>query len=153
LNERDYRALHTELLRACRSVAESAEGEKRELFENLEVLARPWLSRRALEQADREVLLDLALRCQWARRQIGGRDRGAKGTVRLAVAVIVFVCLVAWLALTRVRGWAAARQLTAECARLFQQVIGHPGEAAVWVGASAVVALTAILAIGRALRS
>jgi hypothetical protein len=153
LNEREYRALHTQLLRACRCEVEAAEGEKRELFENLEVLARPWLSPRALEQADREVLLDLALRCQRARRQIGGREWGARGTVRLAVAVAVLVCLLAFLALTGARGWAPAWQLTAECTRLFQQVIGHPGEAAVWVGASAVVALTAIVAIGRALRS
>jgi hypothetical protein len=66
-----YEALHAELLASCRALAADGVEAERPFYRALEVLAQPWLSPYALEQADREILFDLFHRCREAGRQLG----------------------------------------------------------------------------------
>jgi len=72
LSEREYHALRQSLLEACRSLAGTADGEARALYERLESVAEPWLTLYALERAEREVLFDLFQGCRQVGRELGG---------------------------------------------------------------------------------
>jgi hypothetical protein len=98
---RDYHALHAKLLEACRELAGGAQGSRRAYYEGLANLARPWLTPGVLEQADREILLDLFERCRSAERQLGARtwlgDAARRAARVLGVAAFAaLVILVAW---------------------------------------------------------
>jgi hypothetical protein len=97
-----YQALYRELLNACRSLADSAEGPARVGYERLEGFVRPWLNLRALERADRDILESLldAARRTW--RDLGGRDRAPTdfGPVARALASVVALAVLIALAWT-----------------------------------------------------
>jgi hypothetical protein len=67
-----YETLYGQLIDACRSLADSADGEKPGDTESLEGLVRPWMNPRALAQADREILEDLLARCREVERELSG---------------------------------------------------------------------------------
>jgi hypothetical protein len=69
-----YQTLHQQLLAACAAASEAAPQNERALYQRLEDLARPWLSARALEQTDREILLDLLARCRQADEELRPRS-------------------------------------------------------------------------------
>jgi hypothetical protein len=54
------------LLTLCRALAESTDGPERAGYQRLEELVRPWLSLRALERADGEILDSLLDHCRQA---------------------------------------------------------------------------------------
>jgi hypothetical protein len=96
-----YEALHAELLVSCRALAADGVESERPFYCALEVLAQPWLSPYALEQADREILFDLFHRCREAGRQLGcwtwadalRRRAGVLTTLALSGAgVVVAAC-------------------------------------------------------------
>jgi hypothetical protein len=67
-----YAALHKELIAACRSLAE-ADGPERDFYASLEETVKPWLSLRALDRTDREILTGLVLHCREFERKLSGR--------------------------------------------------------------------------------
>src|SRR5262245_14730724 len=71
IDRREYESLHAELLATCRALATDGEETERRFYEDLEMLAQPWLSPYILEQADREILFDLFHRCFEIGRQLG----------------------------------------------------------------------------------
>jgi hypothetical protein len=88
--------MHGQLLASC--LARAAEEEGRDYFKRLLELARPWLARRILEQADRDILLDLYCQCQRIDRDLNGRDwhetaRGAAPSAAFLVVVLVLTVL------------------------------------------------------------
>jgi hypothetical protein len=107
-----YELIHRELLQMCRERATASDDPARQYYEEMEGLAGPWLTTRALEQAGLEILLDLAERCQRIDRELGGarwRPRLAgldSIPVRAALAILaVGGLLVAWRT-TGARDWA-----------------------------------------------
>src|SRR5262245_46103072 len=69
----EYRALHEDLLRLCRSLAEAqADEAAARPYRHLESIVQPWLTPWALEQADRDVLYDLLPRCWRVGSELGG---------------------------------------------------------------------------------
>lgn len=58
-----YEDLHRDLLRTCRSLAETAGEEDRGRYERLAELVEPWLNTASLESADRPILFELWRRC------------------------------------------------------------------------------------------
>jgi hypothetical protein len=112
-----YGALHKELIAACRSLADSAEGTARDFYQGLEDLTRPWWTPRVLAKADREILVDLLIRCRQAERELGGRvwvatARRRSIPVLASSAAVAAVVLLTWTAgrrwspvLDRVQSW------------------------------------------------
>ncbi|HKB06508.1 MAG TPA: hypothetical protein VKD90_30210, partial [Gemmataceae bacterium] len=73
IRERDFEALHRDLLAACQEWAEAdAVGEIHS--HRLTALVSPWLTTRVLEQTDRTLLLDLMRRCREVDRDLNGRN-------------------------------------------------------------------------------
>ncbi|MBI1914729.1 MAG: hypothetical protein HYS12_08335 [Planctomycetes bacterium] len=89
-----YHTLHHELVAVCQTLATAGDKATRPYYANLEALSRPWLTCRVLEQADREILLDLLLRCQQVQRELVG-ESWAEVVRRWfrRVAVVMAVCL------------------------------------------------------------
>ena len=69
-----YHALYCELTASCRDLASAGDESGRAYYERLEATVRPWLSLRALEHADREVLSSLLDRCRQVDRELAGRS-------------------------------------------------------------------------------
>jgi hypothetical protein len=107
-----YQALHRELVAACRALGGPAEGTKREFYQRLEELARPWLTARVLEQADREILLDLLARCRQAEQELQPppRPRAVLRWALAAVALFLAVAVVIRLVWTPDRIWSPAQE-------------------------------------------
>jgi hypothetical protein len=99
LDPREYHALYCELTASCRDLAYSGDEAGRDYYERLEATVRPWLSLRALERADREVLSSLLDRCRQVDRELGGRSlpiyRVLAMTVLLPSALVALSAL-AW---------------------------------------------------------
>jgi hypothetical protein len=76
---RQFEQLQTELVRACLAHARVAEGKRREFFESLAELVKPWLSPEALIHADREIRWSLLELCQQALRDLD-REASARPT-------------------------------------------------------------------------
>jgi hypothetical protein len=98
-----YRALHEKLTATCQALAEQAEGEQRAFYRELEDLAQPWMTPRALEQAEWEILIDLLGRCQEVEQKLEGRvwlPRLRRWTKPLlaVLAVPMGVLLLVWTA-------------------------------------------------------
>jgi hypothetical protein len=117
VDRHEYRVLHKELLERCRTLAESANEVETAFYRYLESLAQPWLSPAVFVRADREILLDLLVRCRQADLQLGGRSwvRSIAGWVIPAIVIsALFVVLLVVLGaldragfavLERLRGW------------------------------------------------
>jgi serine/threonine protein kinase len=65
-----YQELHKELIEACRARSAAVVEAKRAFYRELEDLALPWLTPKALAQTDREILFSLLLRCQQAEQEL-----------------------------------------------------------------------------------
>jgi hypothetical protein len=72
----EYGLLHRGLIEKCRALAASTNEVDRAFYCYLEDLAQPWLSLAVLAKADREIVIDLLVRCRQAERQLGGRSWG-----------------------------------------------------------------------------
>jgi hypothetical protein len=99
LDPREYHALYCELTATCRDLASAADGSGRDYFERLEATVRPWLSLRALERADGEVLSSLLDRCRQVDRELGGRSLANYGVLALTVLLppaLVALSALAW---------------------------------------------------------
>jgi hypothetical protein len=147
---REYEALHRELLAASRALA-AAEGARREFYRRLEEVARPWLTARALEQADRELLLDLLARCRQAERELRPPPWPGAGVLWAAAAValsgaVAAVVLLFW---TAGRAWSPAQEWLRGRWQAVGQAARATGEAGWWFVAGAVVALVAIVVVWR----
>src|SRR4051794_38241925 len=70
----DYVRLYQELLRDCRGLAESAGEEAGRFYRDLEDLVRPWLTPSVLARSERDILLDLVVRCRDVERRLGIRS-------------------------------------------------------------------------------
>jgi hypothetical protein len=97
LDARGYRALHRELLAACRDMAATGSTGNRAYYEDLCYLAEPWLTPWVLQQTDREVLLDLLERCERAHQQLS-TSRFAR-VMRWLVGISVFLACASLTAL------------------------------------------------------
>lgn len=113
INPQGYEALRQALLETCRRCAERDPGPDGELYERSASLVRPWLTLRSFAQADREILLDLLVRCQEVGRRLGagrsraGRPTGAPGmfaALGLGTVLGVFV-LTSDLNMDQIRFW------------------------------------------------
>ena len=111
----DYNTLHRELIEACRGRAAVVEESKRGYYRYLEDLVIPWLTPKALAQADREILFSLLLCCRQAEQEIEkqrieelGPEASARAVAENALAattrgvvwaasVFLALTIVAWL--------------------------------------------------------
>jgi hypothetical protein len=112
-----YAVLYKELIQDCRALAESANEVEASFYRYLEDLVRPWMDPGVLARSDRDILLDLLVRCRQAERQLGIRtwlrsipDWAPRALVMSLVAAAGITLFVAgaggWLAaLDRLRGW------------------------------------------------
>jgi hypothetical protein len=100
----EYQALHRQLLAACRTLAGGAEGPERQLYQRLEELVRPWLTVYALRQADREILLDLLVRCRQAEQELPSQFRPRR-VPRWAAAALIGIVAVAVLLVFTAGAW------------------------------------------------
>jgi hypothetical protein len=110
IDPRDYRALHQELLAACRTLASDKKNGQASFYEDLRYLAQPWLTPWVFQHTDREILLDLLERCQAAYKKLGGRrfDQlkqlllrfGLISTLAATVALLVWQVQPRWLPLS-----------------------------------------------------
>ncbi|MFO0841670.1 MAG: hypothetical protein U0797_04610 [Gemmataceae bacterium] len=107
----EYGRLYQDLLEACRDMA--ARGERRPLCEKLEALVQPWLTPKALGQADAELLQDLLRRCRQAEEELlGGTRPPGREWVAVTLCVFAGAALVIWAPvwywpslLGQARGW------------------------------------------------
>lgn len=100
----EYEAAHQELVAACEERAAGADGPARDYFRELADVARPWLSTRSLEQADRELLMALYLRCY---RIDGELNRGVRAVLvlpRLPSGYAVLAVVILGLAVVAAAG-------------------------------------------------
>jgi hypothetical protein len=128
-----YYILHHDLVTACQALAATGDGVARTYYENLETLARPWFTCRVLEQADREILLDLLLRCQAIQHELVG-ERWADVVRRWAwrTAVVTALCLLPavlvwgaeWVGPTLAGWWRSSRLTLQHLTHTQRLVIG-----------------------------
>jgi hypothetical protein len=88
LGPAEYEELYQELLAACQAPADADASEKQTYVRGLEEFVRPWMTLRVLEQADRDILLDLAARCRRIDLELNGRDWRAAARAWLWPAVV-----------------------------------------------------------------
>jgi hypothetical protein len=96
-----YETLYGQLIDACRSVVDSAEGEKPGYSEGLEGLVRPWMNPRTLAHTDREILEDLLARCRQVERELRGHRARSPCLTRIVKVSPVAVGMVGGLFLLR----------------------------------------------------
>ncbi len=153
LRGQEYQALHGELLRLCRSLAEGADEQARDLYSRLELVAQPWLTLWALQQADREILLDLLLHCRQAERELGSRRWGwlARVCVKggLALAAVACLLLLTWGAKVWERLW----EWVEDVPRAVRWAVKQPSETGWWLACCCLVSLLTIWLMVRAPRS
>jgi serine/threonine protein kinase len=70
INAQEFEQLQQELVRGCQEHARVARGGQREFFESLAELVKPWLTPKALTNADEELQGSLLELCQQALRQL-----------------------------------------------------------------------------------
>ena len=73
VNHRNYDRLYRMLIQTCRTRASTTEGPTRQFYQRLEDLVVPWMTPRAMECADREILWSLLCYCREAEQAM--RDR------------------------------------------------------------------------------
>jgi hypothetical protein len=151
LREREYQALHQNLLRVCQALA-GADEQARPFYEGLETVARPWLSLWVLEQADRQILFDLLDRSRQAGGELGGPTwgylaRAWAGPGLALTAFAVWASLLIWIG-SRVFGPLLAR--VGDGLRVLRWAVNQPVDPW-WLGA--VLTLIAIWLVVRAARS
>ena len=73
VNHRNYDRLYRMLVETCRMRASTTEGATRQFYQRLEDLVVPWMTPRAMECADREILGSLLCYCREAEQAL--RDR------------------------------------------------------------------------------
>jgi hypothetical protein len=150
LDPDDYRALHRELMEACRALARAPDNPKKWLYEHMERLVSPWLSVGALEQADGEIIDDLLFLCRQLDRQLSGRRWGAVIRRGAAWAFLILIAAGSWLVVRRFEGplspllgWVKGKWLEA------RWLITH-SEGGWWLFAgAALVTLVAIYLVSR----
>jgi hypothetical protein len=115
---REYAELHSQVIAACRLLAhEAPDDAARAYFTELEHIAEPWLSPRALSLAGGEILKSLLARCRAVEHELGVRRMLAPPPaarllgVSLFTLLVVLGCALAWAAgpaqaLKQARGWA-----------------------------------------------
>ena len=104
-----YHDLHEELIEGCRARAAVADEAKRSFYRQMEDLVLPWLTPKALAQADREILFSLLLFCRQAEQELGRELPESQGPASRPSAPATWSWgLAAFLAVTVVSGllWA-----------------------------------------------
>jgi hypothetical protein len=99
-----YRALHQELLAACRTMAAAGPNGDRAYFEDLGYLAQPWLTTWVLQQTDRAILLNLLQSCERARETLAARRFAALGRWLVWISVLTASALVTALLVVYLQG-------------------------------------------------
>ena len=105
-----YADLYKELMRHCRALAGSANEVEASFYRSLEDLVRPWLTPSVLARSDRDILLDLLVRCREAERQLGLRSwtRMIPDWVPRAMVLSLFVAIGIALFVAGAGGWPSA---------------------------------------------
>lgn len=75
VNQRNYDRLYRMLVQTCRTRASTTEGATRQFYQRLEDLVVPWMTPRAMEAADREILYSLLSYCREAERALRDRSK------------------------------------------------------------------------------
>jgi serine/threonine protein kinase len=75
VNHRNYDRLYRMLVQTCRTRASTTEGPTRQFYQRLEDLVVPWMTPRAMECADREILWSLLSYCREAERALRDKSR------------------------------------------------------------------------------
>jgi len=143
LSEREYHALRQSLLEACRSLAGTADGEARALYERLESVAEPWLTLYALERAEREVLFDLFQGCRQVGRELGGRTWSSlvRAWAVPGLALVGSVASVILLGRTGRRVLGLLWEQVQDGARILCWALTRPSETAWWLAGFVLVTL------------
>ena len=74
VDPQDFHNLRERLLTICQQQSVAADEADGLYYHELENLVQPWLDVRVLEHADREILLDVYLRCRKVEDDFGGRN-------------------------------------------------------------------------------
>ena len=112
-----YVVLYKALIQECRKLAESANEVEGTFYRYLGDLVQPWLTPSVLARADRDILIDLLVRCRQVERQLGVpswprsvRDWAPRAVV-VSLIIAVGILLIGagdggWHSgLDRLRGW------------------------------------------------
>jgi hypothetical protein len=155
LREREYRALHQELLRHCQALAEASEGESRSHYETLHALAQPWLTLQSLERADREVLIDLAVRCHAACKEprTASRLPQLSAIARRGLAFVALAAAAGIVAGAGRRPWLRLHEYLTDLGRALRWLMAQPAQVWWWVAAGAAAAVVLGVAVVRAARA
>jgi serine/threonine-protein kinase len=70
INPRSFQALHMRLVESCEAQAKLAEGPRRDFYERLAELVKPWVRPGALLEADKEIRCSLYMLCQEAGQEL-----------------------------------------------------------------------------------
>jgi hypothetical protein len=110
VDSQDYVDLYKELIRDCHELGEAANEVERNFYRYLEDLVRPWLTLSVLARSDRDILLDLLVRCREAERQLGLRSwtRMIPDWVPRAMVLSLFVAIGITLFVAGAGGWHSA---------------------------------------------
>jgi hypothetical protein len=150
----DYEVLHRRLLRACRSLADTGGKARQAYYQGLEALAKPWLTTRVLEQADRDILLQLLACCRREDRELGGGDRWrhiARRSVTWGLAAAAAAGGVILLARADGLFWSAA-YYARDTGGLLRWAVRQSSEVERWYAGGLVVVLIAMLLVWRSAR-
>jgi serine/threonine protein kinase len=91
IDDSGYRALHREVLGACRVEAATATGERRALLQKLDMLVAPWLSYEVLASTNPTVLASLVANSRHLSLELFGPDRDAVVPLWLAILFILIL--------------------------------------------------------------
>jgi multidrug transporter EmrE-like cation transporter len=91
-----YAILHKELVTSCRALAARASDVDAAFYRYIEDLVQPWLNPLVLGRADREILLDLLVRCRQAERAFIGRSWSLRLPLVVLLALFVSFFVFLW---------------------------------------------------------
>lgn len=120
----EYEAAHQELVAACEARAAVADGPAQDYFRELGDVARPWLTTRSLEQADRELLVALYRRCCQIDTELNRGFRAVLVLPRLPNGYAVLAVVILGLAIVAAAGGmpGAVDDLTRTVRAVFRQL-------------------------------
>jgi hypothetical protein len=74
VDSQEFAELHRDLLEICRTLTGAENHVEASFYRYLEDLIQPWFDLRVFARADRDILLDLLIRCRDVESQLGGRS-------------------------------------------------------------------------------
>jgi hypothetical protein len=149
LDRAEYAAKHQALLQVCQALAADAGPGLRGRLQALEQLVRPWLSAASLENAERQLLVDLLVRCRRVEQALLPARRRYLAWLLLPLVAMPLLVLgaAAW-------SWLPLREVVASLWRAVRLNWREAPELSLWLVGGGVVVVASIMVIsaGRAPR-